>query len=486
MKKLFLALIILALFITNLSVGNIAHAEEATADGSITITGNGVEKDFAISYADLRKMTTVKTAYSTCNNFPNNKIIYAEGVPLDTLLSKVILKGNVTTIKITSSDGYSKTFLKEELLTDNRYYYPKIKEGSNAGQQLVKPIIAFRTGDTGLSNLAETDPVLMFGQRAVTEQNNPWFVKYIAKIELLTDASGKWDVPAADPSSGQIMAGKEVKIYHKLLDSVKVYYTTDGTDPNVNSPMFNKSATYYQPELNKPIVIQKDTVLKIVAVGPGKQNSDIVTYNYTVKSDNGSAEGSIGGQFSDLQGFEWAGTAINSLSEKKIINGIGNNRYNPAGTITRAEFAKIMVLALNKTPSSYQNGFSDVSAKAWYSGYVQKSVELGILNGVGNGKFKPNDPVTREQMIAIVVRALGKDNVAKEITASSAQNMNPSDRTTEWAVGYIALAEKLGLLEHGHFAVSENNLLSIDGVRPSNRGEAAEIVYRMLQAPNSL
>jgi len=64
---------------------------------------------------------------------------------------------------------------------------------------------------------------------------------------------------------------------------VKIYYTTDSSTPDVNSTMYNVSATYYQPQLNVPITINQTTTIKAIAIGPGKTDSDVATWTYTVE-----------------------------------------------------------------------------------------------------------------------------------------------------------------------------------------------------------
>lgn len=469
-------LMIVTITITGATTVNASDGENS--QNGILITGDSVEKDIKISYEDLEKMPLVKYSYSTSNNFPTNKIIYAEGILLESILSKVNLKSSITTIKVTSVDGYSKTFTAQELLKDDRYYYPNINKGSTEGLQLTKPIIALKTGEKGFGQLEKADPVLMMGQRSVNEQNNPWFVKSVAKIEISAKPIEKWSAPVADPASGEVTNGKEIKLLHKQLDSLKIYYTLDGTDPTINSSMYNKSASYYQPELNLPIKIEKNTTLKVIAIGAGKPNSDIVTYQYTVNSATNNQNNT---SFNDLQGYEWAENAIGFLAEKKIINGIGNGQFNPRGYLTRAEFSKIMVLALNKEPVPYKNSFTDVSSKDWYCGYVEKAVQLGILQGVGDGKFNPKDQVTKEQMIAIIVRAIGKESEAKALDNNANKVFDSSSNISIWAKGYVEIAETLGLLEHGHIVVDMNGKPTIDGKSFTSRGESAVTVEKMLK-----
>ena len=129
----------------------------------------------------------------------------------------------------------------------------------------------------------------MLGQRAVT--NRPaLFAKYVNEIEVLTSSPGKWDEPTAKPGPGEVPAGTKVELHSPYDDQDKVYYTTDGSNPTLNSPIFNWVAKRWWSSrgeatvnaINKPIEILQDTTIKAITIGPGKANSNIVEFTYKV------------------------------------------------------------------------------------------------------------------------------------------------------------------------------------------------------------
>ena len=131
--------------------------------------------------------------------------------------------------------------------------------------------------------------LLMLGQRAVTEQNGHLFTKYVEKIEVLTADPGTWDKPKAEPGSGSVSAGTLVKLSNNNNDADKIHYTTDGSAPTMESPMYNWIASRWWTSradeldsINQPIEIKKNTTIKAITIGPGKKNSDIATFTYTV------------------------------------------------------------------------------------------------------------------------------------------------------------------------------------------------------------
>lgn len=109
-------------------------------------------------------------------------------------------------------------------------------------------------------------------------------------------------------------------------------------------------------------------------------------------------------KFSDTVNH-WAKESINDLSARTVVNGVGDNRFEPQRYITRAEYTVMMVRALGCKLSEGQGTFKDVSADAWYSSYVETAYECGIARGLGDGTFGPNSAITREQAMAMVYRA---------------------------------------------------------------------------------
>lgn len=446
------------------------------SDDKLTITGNGVETTVEYTQGELKAMyaDTVRHIYSSVNNWPTKKLTVAEGIPLSTLLKKAGLKEAAATIKVYASDGYYKTFTRQELTGDARYAYPNIADDSTTDNQKVETIIAWTSGDgkNGYDGMSDDYLLLVMGQRSITEQNAPWFVKYVSKIEVTLNKPDKW-AEATVETVQESPEGSIVKLNHPDFDSVKLHYTKDGTVPTVNSPIFNISATHWQPEINEPVSVKKGEVLKVTAIGPGKENSDVLTYE---------PKGVQGSAFGDMKGYEWAEESVMFLSERKILEGTKAGIFNPGGKLTRAQFAKIMVVAAGEEPAaSIKGSFDDVKQNAWYAGYVEKAVELKLISGKGDGKFAPDDTITKEQMISIVVRAMEKEKEAGKLKLSDAAKLDGGSSVSPWAEGFVAYAYRAGLLEKGHMLSSAaSGKWNLTGGAAATRAEAADIVYRML------
>jgi hypothetical protein len=144
-------------------------------DELLTIKGDGVSKEITFTGAELEAMTKgiTQNIYSTTNSFPTDKVMYRKGISLTYLLESAGIKDTAQQFKFISTDGYSKSFTRAELLEDERYYF------SSTGSKAVVPtIIAFKDSATGFNSMSDIEMALTMGQRVKGEQNNPWFVKY--------------------------------------------------------------------------------------------------------------------------------------------------------------------------------------------------------------------------------------------------------------------------------------------------------------------
>ena len=98
--------------------------------------------------------------------------------------------------------------------------------------------------------------------------------------------------------------------------------------------------------------------------------------------------------FPDIQEQERA--AVEALAAHGIVSGMGDGYFHPQETMTRAQFAAITVQALGLAPKAGER-FTDVPAERWYASYVGTAAEYGIIHGRGNGIFDPEGAITRQE-----------------------------------------------------------------------------------------
>ena len=111
--------------------------------------------------------------------------------------------------------------------------------------------------------------------------------------------------------------------------------------------------------------------------------------------------------FSDVDGQAWYAAAVHTLASLGIMEGVGDGRFAPERAITRAEFTAIAA-RFAALDTSGGNTFSDVAEGAWYYGYVTGCAKYGWITGYPDGTFRPNATITRAEVTVIVNRMLGR------------------------------------------------------------------------------
>lgn len=112
--------------------------------------------------------------------------------------------------------------------------------------------------------------------------------------------------------------------------------------------------------------------------------------------------------FSDVKVDHWAAVEISKMKELKIIDGTGDNKYDPDNTLNRAEMAKILAETLKLPDAKTTHPFKDVEKGKWYDQYVAKLYENDLTNGKKATEYAPLDPVTRQEFAKFL------DNVLKK------------------------------------------------------------------------
>ena len=156
------------------------------------------------------------------------------------------------------------------------------------------------------------------------------------------------------------------------------------------------------------------------------------------------------------------GEAVNKLWSLGYINGYDENTFAPQNKITRAEFVKIVNRVFSYTVSG-ENPFTDVKESDWYYNDICIAAQAGYINGMGDGRFCPEDNITREQALVIVNNILKMELLPFEIYIS--------DRVSDWALDSVKKAVSNGLI-----ALEEGSRLR--ATEDIKRGESALILSK--------
>ena len=181
----------------------------------------------------------------------------------------------------------------------------------------------------------------------------------------------------------------------------------------------------------------------------------------------------VGLPFADVSSSDWFYNDVRYVYEKGIMDGTGIDRFSPNAPLTRAMIVTILYRMAGSPSVSGSSDFTDVAAGKWFAKAVAWAAANGIVNGYGSGLFGPNDPVTREQLAAILYRYavyggmtavtleenLGSFADTAQLSAYAIQAMN-------WAVGQ-------GLING-----SGSNLVP---KAQATRAQVAAIIHRYLE-----
>ncbi len=149
--------------------------------------------------------------------------------------------------------------------------------------------------------------------------------------------------------------------------------------------------------------------------------------------------------FRDIDNCSWAHPAIKNLSENGIINGYDKYRFGPSNNITREQFVKIVVTALNiDTSTSTDAGFTDVDKTAWYYPYICAAYDNKIVNGETQTVFGVGNPITREQMATIIYRAYSDAGVSFNPTET--KRFSDSSKVSSYAKEAVEKMSSCGVI----------------------------------------
>ncbi|CAG7633533.1 hypothetical protein PAESOLCIP111_03475 [Paenibacillus solanacearum] len=169
----------------------------------------------------------------------------------------------------------------------------------------------------------------------------------------------------------------------------------------------------------------------------------------------------------------YAKTEIQALVDAGIVSGYEDGSFQPTKAMTRAELAKIIVLALGKKENADKAAsFADVSKDSWYRGYVGALVESGITDGTSATTFSPDANVTREELVVFFVRAMGLEETAKKVAADA--KLSDLAQVSSWAKAHVSLAFKMGFVQG---IENSNGTLSFNPKANAERQALARLAY---------
>lgn len=190
-----------------------------------------------------------------------------------------------------------------------------------------------------------------------------------------------------------------------------------------------------------------------------------------VIDDHSHAATDVSEIFTDVPANHWAQAAIQYVYDNGLMTGVSDTAFAPEATTTRAMIVSMLARMENVT-SAADAGFADVAVDDWYATAVNWAAANGIVNGISDDTFAPNDPITREQLAAMLMNYAqwkGQD------TSARADLSGYSDAPSTWASEAV------------QWAVAEGLLAGVidDELQPqgqATRAQVAAIMQRFLEA----
>lgn len=179
--------------------------------------------------------------------------------------------------------------------------------------------------------------------------------------------------------------------------------------------------------------------------------------------------------FTDVGRSDWYYQFVDYVTSKGYFNGVADKTFAPADNMTRAMFVTVLFRFHGAKGDSSQSAFVDVAPGEWYTAAINWAAANKIVDGVGNGKFAPNDPITRAQMCTMIERYLALYKKAWKVTLPETGSV--SVMVDENAIPAYALAAVKQCQRHGLVNGFEDGTFRPNDL--STRAQVAAVIYRM-------
>ncbi|MGN0182974.1 MAG: S-layer homology domain-containing protein [Candidatus Ornithomonoglobus sp.] len=190
-----------------------------------------------------------------------------------------------------------------------------------------------------------------------------------------------------------------------------------------------------------------------------------------ISSDGTSGQGMSVPRFTDLNGVDWAKESIDRLAANGIISGRGDNKFDPTSYVTREEFAKMLVSALDIYEENAVCAFDDTDSDEWFYGYVASGVKAGLIQGFNERIFGTGANISREDMSLMLYRAALLKGMKFETAGGSA--FIDDDKIADYAAESVRALYSKGIVtgnDNGMFEPKKN----------ATRAETAVMLDRFL------
>ena len=253
----------------------------------------------------------------------------------------------------------------------------------------------------------------------------------------------------------------KLKYDEKTNQHVIVYSSKEKFSFKVNTKNFSPNVSLKWYECNKDGKINKDTILasgKSLTISGIKDENMYRTFYYKcVANDNGDEHSLVFSclllpknkalPFKDvIPGDPYYGSVWYANNHDPLLmNGVSADSFDPKGNLTRAAIVTVLYRLEGSPATAAASEFNDVPANQWYSDAVAWAVKYGITNGYGDGRFGPDDPITREQLAVFLYRYAKSCNII--VPAYGKLLQSDASKIDSWALDAMTWAYSKGIIE---------------------------------------
>lgn len=256
--------------------------------------------------------------------------------------------------------------------------------------------------------------------------------------------------PVTNVASGSRLSDQAKILLSSATPGVKIYYTLDGSEPTTQSLLYTNESVITVPA--------QGLHLKAIAAKENMRNSNTSAFIFTSYSPSGGGGSSGGGSsakepipmvpiavqpvpFTELKDVQnhWAKEAIGALVGANILKGYPDETFRPEFRMTRAEFVTALVKVLQLSPKKDME-YPDAHLH-WARNSIGTAASHGIITGDSKGNFRPNDPITREQMAVMIAKAIQLQR------GNAPASFTDQDNISEWAEESVRSVASQGLMK---------------------------------------
>ena len=169
----------------------------------------------------------------------------------------------------------------------------------------------------------------------------------------------------------------------------------------------------------------------------------------------------------------WAHDGIDYCVKQKLMEGTGGKYFRPDDAVTRAQLVTILYRAAGSPTVKFKGTFKDVSSGAWYANAVEWAASKGIVNGIGDGRFAPDQRITREQIAVILYRYEEQPKVSGNLNAFADKG-----KVSGFAENAMIWATKNGFIT----GISSSGSTNLAPQTSATRAQLASVIARFMQA----